>query len=75
VRPSARPSHLAPEDAKHRDRFLQRERESVLLTCYTCRSTFAPRKHTKRGATHNFCSQACRLDWTKRQFSNLYRKT
>ena len=73
MRPSARPSQWAPEDPKHRDRYTKAERPTVTLTCETCKATFTPKPHHKRNATHNFCTQACRIDWTKRQFSNLYR--
>lgn len=67
------PQYWQLPKVKSRDRFAKAERPTVSLTCGTCGEIFPPRPHTKRGATHNFCSQACRLDWTKRQFSNLYR--
>lgn len=63
----------APNLPRHRDRYTKAERPAVTLTCETCKATFPARPHTKRHACANFCSQACRIDWTKRQFSNLYR--
>lgn len=68
-----RPRDAAPALPRHRDRYTRAERPNVTLTCGTCGTTFTPKQYTKRHAVVNFCCQACRLDWTKRQFSNLYR--
>lgn len=68
-----RPRDSAPALPRHRDRYTKAERPTVTLTCETCKATFTPKPHHKRGASYNFCCQACRLDWTKRQFSNFYR--
>lgn len=68
-----RPRDAAPALPRHRDRYSKAERPTVTLTCGTCGTAFTPKQYTKRHAVVNFCCQACRLDWTKRQFSNLYR--
>jgi len=69
VRPSARPSQWAPEDPKHRDRFTKAERPAIVLACGTCGAEFRPKQYTKRHAVVNFCSQSCRLAWSRRYFN------
>lgn len=72
MRAKPKPQYWALPVVKSRDRFTKAERPTVTLTCGTCGTAFTPKQYTKRHAVVNFCTQACRLDWTKRQFSSLY---
>lgn len=64
-----RPSARQPKVPEQRRRWSKDELPGVDLTCGTCGKSFPARQYSKRTALANFCTQACRLAWSRRVFN------